>query len=401
MLHVEKLNWKSIAAFVNLSDVADVHSRAAGHGAMEGIVKSWSRPRQWVGANRAALRLCARMTVAGVLAYVLAELFALPQGYWAVFSAIIIMQASVGGSVKATIDRLIGTLGGAVAGGAVAYFVPHEDPVSIGVALVVALVPLTLLAALRPNYRIAPLTAVIVLVTPGAQQLGPLGSAFYRIMEITLGSVIGLSVALLLMPARAHGHVIAAAARMLDLLADLLRDWLAVLAGDAGRGRIVQLQDDIRAGMARLEMAALEARHERKTYLTREFDPDPVARAVSRLRNDLIMIGRAAAEPLPDAIVEQLREPLAHVSDAAQRYLRAAGEALLARKNPPSLADVEGTLQDFVAKVEVLRRQGATRELSADSVGRIFALGFALEQLRRNFEEFGNRVTECARADDA
>ena len=46
------------------------------------------------------------MTIAGLLAYVLAELFALPQGYWAVFSAIIVMQASVGGSVKATIDRV-------------------------------------------------------------------------------------------------------------------------------------------------------------------------------------------------------------------------------------------------------------------------------------------------------
>ena len=62
---------------------------------------------------------------------------------------------------------------------------------SLGVALVIALVPLTLVAALWPNYRIAPLTAVIVLLTPGAQQLGPVNSAFYRIVEITLGSFVG------------------------------------------------------------------------------------------------------------------------------------------------------------------------------------------------------------------
>jgi uncharacterized membrane protein YccC len=127
------------------------------------------------------------MTVAGLLAYVLAELLTLPRGYWAVFSAIIIMQASVGGSVKATIDRVIGTIGGAVAGGAVGYFVPHESVLSLGVALAIALVPLTLVAALWPNYRIAPLTAVIVLLTPGAEQLGPVDSALYRTVEITLG----------------------------------------------------------------------------------------------------------------------------------------------------------------------------------------------------------------------
>ena len=187
---------------------------------------------------------------AGLLAYVLAELFALPQIYWAVFSAIIIMQASVGGSIKATTDRLIGTIGGAVAGGAVAYLSPHTSVLSLGVALVIALVPLTLVAALWFNYRIAPLTAVIVLLTPGAQQLGPLHSAFHRIVEITLGSFVGLGVSLVLLRARAHGLVIGAAARMLGHLAHLLGDWLAVLAGRGDRTRIGQLQDDIRAEMA-------------------------------------------------------------------------------------------------------------------------------------------------------
>jgi hypothetical protein len=47
-------------------------------------VKLWNGLRGWAGANAAALRLCFRMTVAGLLAYVQAEFFALPQGYWAV-----------------------------------------------------------------------------------------------------------------------------------------------------------------------------------------------------------------------------------------------------------------------------------------------------------------------------
>src|SRR5262245_62558912 len=114
------------------------------------------------------------MTVAGMVAYALAVMLALPQAYWAVFSAIIIMQASVGGSVKATIDRLVGTIGGAVAGAIVASVVPHQNLLTLGIALVVALVPVTLVAALRPGYRVAPLTVVIVLLTPGAELLGQL-----------------------------------------------------------------------------------------------------------------------------------------------------------------------------------------------------------------------------------
>ena len=49
--------------------------------------------------------------------------------------------------------------------------------------------------------------------------------------------------------------------------------------------------------------------------------------------------------------------------------------------------------------IEGLRREGAMRAFPADSIGRLFALGFALEQLRRDFEDFRDRVTECARAD--
>ena len=81
---------------------------------------------------------------------------------------------------------------------------------------------------------------------------------------------------------------------------------MAVPGGNANRARIAQLQDDIRAGMARLEIAAGEARQERRTYLTREFDPDALVRTVFRLRNDLIIIGRADAEPLPDTIVARV-----------------------------------------------------------------------------------------------
>jgi uncharacterized membrane protein YccC len=360
-------------------------------------VKLWSNLRGWAGANAVAIRLCLRMTIAGLLAYVLAEFFVLPQGYWAVFSAIIVMQASVGGSIKATADRLIGTVGGALAGGAVAYLLPHASVLSLGVALVIALVPLTLVAALWPNYRIAPLTAVIVLLTPGAQQLGPLDSALYRIVEITLGSFIGLGVSLLLLPARAHGLVTGAAARMLGHLADLLGDWLAVLTGGADHMRITRLQDDIRAGMARLEIVAGEARQERQTYLSREFDPDPLVRTVFRLRNDVVMIGRAATDPLPEPIRARLRKPLEEVSQAGQDFLRACADALRDRKHPPVLDAVEQALAKFTATIEELRAEGATRALPAESIGRLYALGFSLEQLRQNVEDFRNRVIECAR----
>ena len=76
----------------------------------------------WISRHQAELLLGLRMTVASLVAFALAELFALPQGFFAVITTVIVMHASVGGSVNATLHRLIGTLGGAVWG------VPFQPP---------------------------------------------------------------------------------------------------------------------------------------------------------------------------------------------------------------------------------------------------------------------------------
>lgn len=64
--------------------------------------------RAWLGRRGAEPRLSMRTTMAVLLAFALAEPFGLAQGHWAVLTAVIVVQASVGGSLKAGIDRLAG-----------------------------------------------------------------------------------------------------------------------------------------------------------------------------------------------------------------------------------------------------------------------------------------------------
>ncbi|MGH7092375.1 MAG: FUSC family protein, partial [Stellaceae bacterium] len=157
----------------------------------------------WFSRRRVALGLSLRMTTAGLLSFALGEALGLAQVYWAVLTSIIVMQASVGGSLKATIDRFVGTIGGAAWGVAVAVAVPHSGPASTGVALAIALVPLAALVAFRPTYRVAPVTGAIVLLG----HFGPIGvihAALDRVLEIGFGSVVALAVALLVSPARAQ-----------------------------------------------------------------------------------------------------------------------------------------------------------------------------------------------------
>ena len=124
--------------------------------------------------RRVHLALSLRVTVAAILALVAAQFFGLPLPLWVVLTAVIVTQMSVGRSLKATGDYLLGTVGGSIYGGAVAILIPHESELALLAVLVIALAPLALLAAVRPNMNVVPITAIIVLLLPGMTHTSPL-----------------------------------------------------------------------------------------------------------------------------------------------------------------------------------------------------------------------------------
>src|SRR5690625_6592728 len=56
----------------------------------------------------------ARMTMAAVTAYALVYVLGLREGLWAVITAVIVAQSSVGGSLKVAFEQLVGSLFGAI-----------------------------------------------------------------------------------------------------------------------------------------------------------------------------------------------------------------------------------------------------------------------------------------------
>src|SRR5580658_4111901 len=83
------------------------------------ITTLWRSLRALVRHRRVQLALSIRVTIAALVALALAQLLQLPLPLWAVLTAVIVTQMSVGRSMKATLDYLVGTLGGAVYGGAI------------------------------------------------------------------------------------------------------------------------------------------------------------------------------------------------------------------------------------------------------------------------------------------
>jgi hypothetical protein len=119
-------------------------------------------------------------------------------------------------------------------------------------------------------------------------------------------------------------------------------------------------------------------------------------RTLLRLRHDLVMIGRAAVEPLPEPFRTRLAPWLTRIAEHTDEFLHASAAALLARRPPPPLAAVEAALDGFAAEMAALRHEGLTRNLPLECVERIFALGFALEQMHRNLNDLARCVGEFA-----
>jgi hypothetical protein len=58
--------------------------------------------------------------------------------------------------------------------------------------LVLAIAPLALAAAFNPSFRVAPFSAVLVLLISGQLNEGPVESALYRTFEVALGGAIAV-----------------------------------------------------------------------------------------------------------------------------------------------------------------------------------------------------------------
>lgn len=346
---------------------------------------------RWLGElwsrNRLEIRHGLRIAAGGLASYAAGHLLGLPQAYWAVFTAVLVVQGSVGGSWKASTDRFVGTLFGAAYGAAVATLVPHDNAFTLGVALAVSLLPLALLSAFYPAFRVAPITAIILLLGSTGAAEGPIRAALLRTLEVALGGVFGMAVSLFLFPARAHMLLGRAAQKVLQRLSDLFPDLIAAISEHCNLDPLLTKQDRVRAALNELESVVTEAARERRNHLSEDVDPEPIARTLRRVRHDLVLIGRIAAEPV-----------IANPSAAAQNYLRqfgltgsaylaALGDAFAGRHVPPPQTNLDPAIEQLLAVLEQM-----------EPGERIVALRFCLQQLRRNLFDLHQRAGEFAAA---
>lgn len=154
-----------------------------------------------LNTTSAHLRHAIKTAIAAVAAYCLTLSLGLKFGFWAVLSAVIVMQINVADSIQMCWYRFSGTAVGATIGMLCMLIFP-DTPLWSGVSLFCAVAFCAYMTRFNSRYRMAAITVVIVILASVGIENRFLFS-FYRVLEIGVGVACAFVVSLLIWPIRA------------------------------------------------------------------------------------------------------------------------------------------------------------------------------------------------------
>lgn len=152
---------------------------------------TFERLRQLIGAKEdpPTLTNSLRTAVAAVVSLLVAHLFRLAEAYWAAIATLIVMQSSLGASLPISVQRFIGTILGAIAGGFVGTYFPGNVAV-FGVTVLALGLLCAVLKVKRSAYRYAGITLVIIMLV--SRTANEWMIAMHRFFEVSIGIAVGL-----------------------------------------------------------------------------------------------------------------------------------------------------------------------------------------------------------------
>src|SRR3954447_6319593 len=99
------------------------------------------------------------------------------------------------------------------------------------------------------------------------------------------------------------------------------------LLGDPAQADLGALAVETRQSLTRLETLVGEAARERRSRLSDAPDPEPLFRALMRLRHDVVMLRRALREPGYETLREHVAQPWSRAAETGAALLRGLSQA--------------------------------------------------------------------------
>ncbi|WP_244818200.1 aromatic acid exporter family protein [Caballeronia sp. Lep1P3] len=303
-------------------------------------------------------RRLARTLMGCAISYGGARLAALPEGYWALITTLVVVtQPSLTQALGTARDQVIGACIGSVVGVLGLIAIHHgASPLAV---FAVALAPLAALTAKRPALRLACVTLVIVVLIPVGNG-PPFQRPLHRVLEILIGATSAFIVAAIL-PNRALRTAHRCVADTLVSLGHLVGMQLSGAGDEAQRASL-----EARSAQAQqaLDDALQEAEREHIIVPLQSRRSDAIDKAapfLRRLHSDALFLGTALSNGQRDEHDERYRD----IGPALQAPFEALADALSApREDERKLERVRACVRNLKATLARNQSDGAGHDVA-------------------------------------
>jgi uncharacterized membrane protein YccC len=363
-------------------------SLAAGNPPFLPAQSFWSRESE-------SLKQGIKTGLAGTITYAIYAGWNLPQGYWAVFAALVVTQANVGASWKAALYRTVGSTSGALAAALLLPFL-GTGAVRAAIALFLLASFFAYLTALHPSFNAAGFTAALILVFGGIEE--PWHIAWLRVLYTILGAVVAFAVSVLVWPVHARVGLRNRIASILQVAGELYSAiTAAALHGMDNEQQVRQLDrqlHDLRRGVTQqMEEARSELRfsHFNEGAFQAFVDQaDQVRRRLTAIAEDCSLYVHAGLRP-------ELLPSLPALADCTARAFSELAAALRVQHNELRLAgDLEKAIRDLDVDLARLREQRATAPFALDRMLPFWSFVFNLREVAEDLRQLAISVGELA-----
>jgi uncharacterized membrane protein YccC len=333
------------------------------------------------------LRRSLQTVVAVALAYLAAAALSLPEPSWAVFSALFVVQDSVGGTLTSALNRVIGAAVGLVLGVLAIIVVGVEEWRAL-VSLIASVGVMAAISGRWPRLQYGLVTVAILVVAPGHELLE---DTLLTAGAIAVGAVCGAAAGAAVLPVTAHRSARTHLGRAIRTCGRLLRESFATLA----EGRPADL-GPVHAEIER-ELDQARAMISQSRYRPRSPSRVPsqleLLRHVDRLWYSLALADRLSGRQLPEAAAEIL-EPAEAATRALCRDLDRMGEAVARGEPPADRPASRAEIERLAGAIDRLRSRNAVLDMPQAAAEDLFTLSFAWKQLSRNVEDLAQCLRE-------
>ncbi|HKB40528.1 MAG TPA: FUSC family protein [Gemmataceae bacterium] len=301
---------------------------------------------------------------------------------WAAVSAIIVMQSNLGGSFKASLNRIAGTALGALIGMVFAQLLGCTAlPVAVAAGLTVWLCSRL---GLQESLRLGGATAVLVMLA--GREAGPWATGLHRFFDIAVGIGVALVTQLVVLPSPAGRQLQQGVAQALTEIGQLYEGVAgAYLRGDYPQQAIEKRRDAVRQTLRRNEALLRDIAHEPFGRHPRAPLWVALAGQACEVRDPILALDRAARLARSDGDFRELEPRLGElvaVSAAAFRWL-AEAVAQAPAGPAPDLKAAVAAADDAFAR---LRQVQPTREFRVEEVLPFCTFFFTLRNVARDLD---------------